>query len=75
MKNISADVKAQVKQQEIKELIAVRCNFLQEVPSKLEIQYKKGFFFHLILLGIPSSLILPFKERGWGWCGSGLLKR
>ena len=27
-KNISADVKAEVKQQETKELIAVNCNFL-----------------------------------------------
>ena len=32
-------------------------------------------FFHLILLGISTNLILPFKKRGWGWCGSGLLKR
>ena len=35
----------------------------------------KMAFFHLILLGIPTSLILSFKKRGWGWCGSGLLKR
>ena len=32
-------------------------------------------FFHLILLVIPISLILSFNKRGWGWCGSGLLKR
>ena len=30
---------------------------LQEVPSKLEIQCKKGVNFNLILVGIPSSLI------------------
>ena len=33
----SADVKADVivKQQEIKELVAISCKFLQEVPSKI----------------------------------------
>ena len=45
--------KAKVKQQETKGLV-VSCNFLQEVPSKLEIQCKKG---------IPSSFILSFKNR------------
>ena len=35
---ISADVKANVKQQEIKELVAVSSEFLLEVPSKLERQ-------------------------------------
>ena len=62
-KNISADVKVEVKQQEIKELVAVNYSFLQEVSSKLEIQYKKGVF-NLTLLGISTSLILPFKKRG-----------
>ena len=35
---ISADVKAVVKQQEIKELVAASCIFLWEVPARLEIQ-------------------------------------
>ena len=37
---ISADVKADVKQQEIKGLVSY--NTVKEVPSKLEIQYKTG---------------------------------
>ena len=42
---ISADGKANVKQQEINDLAAVSYKFLQEVPSKLEIQCKKGIYF------------------------------
>ena len=41
---ISADVKADVKQQETKELVAVSCSFLL-VPSKLEIHCKTGMHF------------------------------
>ena len=37
-----------------------------EVPSKLEIQCKKGVHFHLTLLGIPSSMIVSVKDCGWG---------
>ena len=29
-------------------------------------QCKKGVYFHLILLGIPSSMIMSVKNRGWG---------
>ena len=54
-------LKADVKEQEIKELVALSWNFL---PSKLEIQCKTVVY--LILLGIPSSLILSFMNRGWG---------
>ena len=42
---ISADVKANVKQQEIKELVAVSYKCLQEVPSELEVQCKKYMVF------------------------------
>ena len=42
---IPADVKATVKQQEIKEQVAASFKFLSEVPSKLEIQCKKGMYF------------------------------
>ena len=45
----SANVKANVKQEEIKELTVVFYKFLQEVPSKLEIQCKKGVSFSLNL--------------------------
>ena len=41
---ISAEVKADIKQ-EIKELVAISCNFLYKVPSKLEIQSKTGVYF------------------------------
>ena len=55
---ISGDVKAKVKQQEINYQVTVLYKFLQEVPSKLEIQCKKGMYFHLILVGFPSILTL-----------------
>ena len=43
---ISDDEKADVKQQEIKELVAVSCNFIKEVPSNLEILFcKTGMYF------------------------------
>ena len=61
-----ADVKANVKQQEINYLVAVSYEVLQEVPSKLEIQCKKGMYFYLILIGIPSILIFSVKNRGRG---------
>ena len=37
---ISADVKTNAKQKEMKELVAVFYNFLSDVPSKLEMEYK-----------------------------------
>ena len=56
---ISADVKAAVKEQEIKRLVAVSCKFLNKyIPSKLEI-----CIFYLILLGILSSLRLLVEKR------------
>ena len=45
--------------------MAVSHKFLEEAPSKLEIQYRPCVF-HLILVGIPSSLILSVKNRGLG---------
>ena len=44
-KMISADVKANVKQQEINYLVALSYKFLQEVSSKLEIQCKRAYVF------------------------------
>ena len=38
--------KANVKQQQIKELVAASFKFLKEAPSKLEIQCKKACIFH-----------------------------
>ena len=40
-----ADVKTDAKQQEIKELVALSWNVLQEVPSKREILWKTGVYF------------------------------
>ena len=59
-------VKANVKKQEIKELVAASYTyiFIQSRHSKFETQCKKGMYFHLILVGIPSSLILLVKNRG-----------
>ena len=39
------DAKADVKEQKIKKLVSVSCNFLLEVPLKLEIQCKTGVYF------------------------------
>ena len=44
-KIISANVKTDAKQHEMKELTATSCNFLQEVPSKLEIHCNAGMYF------------------------------
>ena len=65
-----ADIKANAKQQEINYLVAVSYEVLPEVPSKLEIQCKKGMYFYLILIGIPSILIFSVKNRG-RWKGGG----
>ena len=62
---MSVDIKANVKQQEIRWLCLT--NFYKiKVPSKLEVQCKKGMYFYLILVGIPSILILSIKNRGRG---------
>ena len=42
---ISADVKSNKKQQEIKDLVAASDKFLEEVPSKYQIQCKKIVYF------------------------------
>ena len=42
---ISSNVRANVKQQEIKDLAVVSLFFLQKVPLKLEIQCEKGVYF------------------------------
>ena len=62
---ISVYIKADLKQQEIKELVAIFCNISLKVPSKLECTINQACNFHLILLGIPSNLILYVKNREW----------
>ena len=44
---ISADVKANIKQQELKDLVGVSYKFLLEVPSKLEMRWHNGVCFSL----------------------------
>ena len=62
---ISDDVKADVKQQELEELVAVSCNFRD--TSKLEIKWKtRAYFSFFFLLGILSSLRLSCKNKGIG---------
>ena len=60
---ISADIKTDVSQQEMKELV-VSFNFHRSAFSKLEIQVKQACVFHLILDDIPSRLILTIKNTG-----------
>ena len=45
---ISADVKANIKQQEIKDLVNISYKFSKEVLSKLEMQCKKGVHFSFV---------------------------
>ena len=43
---ISADVKSNIKQQEIKDLVAASYKLLEEVPSNINFKfYKKGVYF------------------------------
>ena len=63
---VSADVKANIKQQETKDLVAYLTNFYKTYLQNLKYNVKRGCIFHLILVGIPSILILPVKDRGVG---------
>ena len=58
------DVKTDDKQQEIKELVAVSSNFFEWSNTDLKYNVKQACIFHLIFLGIPSSLVLSVKSRG-----------
>ena len=69
-KMITADVKAKVKQKEIKKLVAVSYEFLQKA-SYQNLKYnvvKRVCIFYLILVSIPFSLTLSVKTRGVGGC-------
>ena len=59
---ISAYVKANVKQQDISYLVAVK-----KLPSKLEIQCKKGMYFYLILVAFHSTWYCLLRTEGGGW--------
>ena len=51
---IFADVKADIKQQEIKELVALSRNFFYF--QNLKYNVKQAHIFHLMLLGIPTGV-------------------
>ena len=59
-------IKANVKQYDIKELVAVYIfiNFNKKYLQNLKYNVKRACIFHLILLGIPSSLIFSVKSSG-----------
>ena len=59
-------IKANVRQYDIKELVAVYIfiNFNKKYIQNLKYSVKRACIFHLILLGIPSSLILSVKSSG-----------
>ena len=61
---LPADIKTDAKQK-IKELVVVSYNFSQKYILKTWNNLKQACIFYLILVGIPSSLILPIKNRGW----------
>ena len=65
---ISADVKSNIKQQEIKDLVAASymLQIIRRSTFKTSSKIKRVCIFQLILVGIPSILILSVKNRGGG---------
>ena len=58
-----ADVKANIKQQDLKDLVAyLKKKYFQNLKYNL----KRGRIFHSILVGIPFALILSVKNGGGG---------
>ena len=67
---IPADVKAKLKQKEIKKLVAMSYEFLQKA-SYQNLKYnvvKRVCIFYLILVSITFSLTLSVKNREVGGC-------
>ena len=63
-KMMSADVKANIKQQEIKDLVTYLTILCKKYLQNLKYNVNRECIFHLILVGIPSTLILFIKNRG-----------
>ena len=63
---MSADVKANIKPQEIKDLVIYLTILCKKYLQNLKYNVNREYIFHLILGGIPSTLILPIKNRGLG---------
>ena len=67
-KMMSADVKANIKQQKIKDLVNYLTILCKNYLQNLKYNVNRGCIFHLILVGIPSTLILSIKNKGvWGF--------
>ena len=62
LSNNSADVKANISQQEIKYLVTYLTILCKKYLQKCNIN--RGCIFDLILVGIPSILILSVKNKG-----------
>ena len=58
---MSADVKANIKQQEMKDLVTYLTILCKKYLQNLKYNVNSGCIFHLILVGIPSK-----KQGGWG---------
>ena len=63
-KMMSADVNANIKEQEIKHQVTYLTILCKKYLQNLKYNVNRGCIFHLILGGIPSTLILPIKNRG-----------
>ena len=61
-----ADVKANIKQQGIKDLVTYLRNFYTKYLQNLRYNAKTGCNFHWILVAIPSTLMLSVKNSGMG---------
>ena len=60
---MSADVKANIKQLEIKDLVAYLTNIYKSYLKNLKYNIKIGCIFHSVLLDIPFILIFSIKSR------------
>ena len=65
-KMMSADVKANIKQQEIKDLVTYLTILCEKYLQNVKYNVNRGCIFRLILVGIPSTLILSIKNREGG---------
>ena len=61
---ICADVKSNIRQQEIKDVVAASYKLLQEVPSKHQIQCKKGVYFSFDFSSYSIQLDFFHGEQG-----------
>ena len=65
-KMMSSDVKANIKQWEIRDPVAYITNFCERYLQNLKYYVKRGCIFYFRLVGIPSIFILSVKIRRSG---------